>query len=149
MLWAYAVTPWRPARLVGVALPQSIKWAKIWVTPSEGGGALVEAEGEDESPEAAERDAGQLMALINQNLALANTIGSILGGVLGVQAPKIVEKVELHADGDKIRGSAVLTETQIELVFDQLEPLLTPRRTPHIPVPRPPASAPAAPPGTP
>ena len=143
VMWAYAVNPWRPARMLGLDIPKSIKWAKIWVTPAEGGGALVEAEGEDESPEAAETDAAQLMTVINQNLALANTIGSILGGVLGVQAPKLVEKIELHAEGSTIRGSAVLTQAQVELVFSQLEPLLTPRRTPRIPVPRPSASEPS------
>ena len=99
-------------------------------------------EAEDESPDAAERDAAAIMSLINQNLALADTIGSILGGVLGVQAPKIVEKVELHAEGAKIRGSAVLTEQQLELVFSQLEPLLTPRRTPRIPPPPAPSALP-------
>jgi hypothetical protein len=142
VLWAYAVNPWRPARLLRLDIPKTIKWAKVWVTPAEGGGALVEAEGEDESPEAAEADAGRLMAVINQNLALADTIGSILGGVLGVQAPKLVEKIELHAEGSRIRGSAVLTEAQVELVFSQIEPLLTPRRTPRIPPPPVPSAAP-------
>jgi hypothetical protein len=141
VVWAYAVTPWRPARLLRIDLPKTLKWAKVWVTPNAGGGATVEAEAEDESPELAEKDAGQIMAVINQNLALADTIGSILGGVLGVQAPKLVEKIELHAEGATIRGTAVLTESQIELVFSQLEPLLTPRRTPRIPVP---AAAPTA-----
>jgi hypothetical protein len=36
----------------------------------------------------------------------------------------------------------VLTEQQIELVFSQLEPLLTPRRTPRIPVPAAPSTGP-------
>ena len=142
VMWAYAVNPWRPARMLRLDLPKSIKWAKIWVTPAQGGGALVEAEGEDESADAAETDAAQLMAVINQNLALADTIGSILGGVLGVQAPKLVEKIELHAEGSMIRGSAVLTQAQVELVFSQLEPLLTPRRTPRIPVPPAPSASP-------
>jgi len=142
VLWAYAVNPWRPARMLRLDLPKTIRSAQVWVTPREGGGALVEAEGEDESPEAAERDAAAIMSLINQNLALADTIGSILGGVLGVQAPKLVEKVELHADGSKIRGSAVLTEQQLELIFSQLEPLLTARRTPRIPPPPAPSAQP-------
>jgi hypothetical protein len=142
VLWAYAVNPWRPARMLRLDLPKTIRSAQVWVTPTEGGGALVEAEGEDESPDAAERDAAAIMALINQNLALADTIGSILGGVLGVQAPKLVEKVELHAEGSKIRGSALLTEQQIELIFSQLEPLLTPRRTPRIPPPPLPSATP-------
>jgi hypothetical protein len=126
-------------------LPKTIRAAQIWVTPAEGGGALVEAEAEDESPDAAERNAASIMTLINQNLALADTIGSILGGVLGVQAPKLVEKIELHAEGSRIRGSAVLTEQQLELVFSQLEPLLSPRRTPRIPPPPLPSAAPISP----
>jgi len=142
VLWAYAVNPWRPARMLRLDLPKSIRSAQVWISPAEGGGALVETEAEDESPEAAERDAAAIMSLINQNLALADTIGSILGGVLGVQAPKLVEKIELHAEGSKIRGSAQLTEQQVELVFSQLEPFLTPRRTPRIPAPPPPSTVP-------
>ena len=142
VLWAYAVNPWRPARMLRLDLPKTIRSAQVWVTPADGGGALVDVEAEDESPDAAERDAAAIMTLINQNLALADTIGSILGGVLGVQAPKLVDKVELHAEGSKIRGSAVLTEQQLELVFSQLEPLLTPRRTPRIPPPPLPSALP-------
>ena len=133
VLWAYAVTPWRPAAILRIDIPKSLKWAKVWVSPEAGGGALVEAEAEDESAELAESDAARLMSLINQKLALADAISSIVGGVLGFQAPKLVDKIELHAEGTKIRGSATLTEAQLELIFNQLEPLLSPpRRTPRI-----------------
>jgi hypothetical protein len=133
VLWGYAVTPWRPARMLRLDIPHSIQWAKVWVTPTGSGGATIDVEAEDENADAAERDAAQILGLINQNLAMADAVSSILGGVLGFQAPKLLDKIDLHAEGSKIRGSATLTAGQLELVLGQLEPLLSPRRLPRSP----------------
>lgn len=128
VMWAYAVTPWRAARSAGVALPHTLAWAKIWVTPSEGGGAVVEAEAEDESPESATKHAEELNAQVQDALSMAASF-SLLGQVLlGTRATRLVESVELHADGNKIRGTATLTEEQIERLLEQLRGLLVERR---------------------
>ena len=128
VMWAYAVTPWRAARSAGVALPHTLAWAKIWVTPSQGGGAVVEAEAEDESPESATKHAEELNAQVQDALSMAASF-SLLGQVLlGTRATRLVESVELHADGNKIRGTATLTEEQIERLLEQLRGLLVERR---------------------
>lgn len=128
VMWAYAVTPWRAARSAGVALPHTLAWAKVWVTPSEGGGAVVEAEAEDESPESATKHAAELNAQIQDALSMAASF-SLLGQVLlGTRATRLVENVELHADGNKIRGTATLTEEQIERLLEQVRGLLVERR---------------------
>ena len=128
VMWAYAVTPWRAARSAGVALPHTLAWAKIWVTPSEGGGAVVEAEAEDDSPESATKHAEELNAQVQDALSMAASF-SLLGQVLlGTRATRLVESVELHADGNKIRGTATLTEEQIERLLEQVRGLLVERR---------------------
>jgi hypothetical protein len=128
VMWAYAVTPWHAARSAGIALPHSLAWAKIWVTPTAGGGAVVEAEAEDESPESAAKHAEELNAQIQDALSMAASF-SLLGQVLlGTHATRLVESVELHADGNKIRGTATLTEEQIERLFEQVRGLLVERR---------------------
>jgi hypothetical protein len=128
VMWAYAVTPWRAARSAGIALPHTLAWAKVWVTPSEGGGAVVEAEAEDDSPENAARHAEELNAQIQDALSMAASF-SLLGQVLlGTRATRLVENVELHADGNKIRGTATLTEEQIERLLEQVRGLLVERR---------------------
>jgi hypothetical protein len=128
VMWAYAVTPWRAARSAGVALPKTLAWAKVWVTPAEGGGAVVEAEAEDESPESATRHAEELNAQIQDALSMAASFSMLGQMLLGTRATRLVESVELHADGNKIRGKATLTEEQIERIFEQVRGLLVERR---------------------
>jgi hypothetical protein len=128
VVWAYAVTPWRPARALGVQLPKSLKWAKVWVTPSEGGGAVVEAEAEDESPEAASTHASALNAQIQDALSTVASFSMLGQMLLGTKAVRLVEHVEITAAGDKLHGTATLTEEQIERIFEQLQGVLVERR---------------------
>jgi hypothetical protein len=129
VVYGYAVTPWRPARAAGIALPHSLAWAKVWVTPSDGGGAVVEAEAEDESPEAATKHAEELNLQIQDALSMAASV-SLLGQMfLGTRATRWVENIELHADGNKIRGTATLTEEQLERLFELARSSLVERRS--------------------
>jgi len=128
VVWAYAVTPWRPARALGVQLPKSLKWAKVWVTPSENGGAVVEAEAEDESPEAASAHAGALNAQIQDALSTVASFSLLGQMLLGTKAVRLVEHVEITADGANLHGTATLTEEQIERIFEQLQGVLVERR---------------------
>ena len=128
VVWAYAVTPWRAARAIRLELPHSIAWAKVWVIPSEGGGAVVEAEAEDESPESAARHAQELDGQIKDALSLAASV-SLLGQLfLNTKPTRWVEHVELSAEGTKIHGTATLTEEQIENLFQQVQGSLVERR---------------------
>lgn len=128
VMWAYAVTPWRPARALGVQLPKSLAWAKVWVTPTENGGAVVEAEAKDESPESAAKHAAELDAQIQDALSTVASFSLLGQMLLGTKAVRLVEHVEIRADGDKIRGTATLTEAQIERIFEQVQGLLVDRR---------------------
>lgn len=128
VVWAYAVNPWRPARALGVQLPKTLTWAKVWVTPSDNGGAVVEAEAQDESAEAASKHAGELNAQIQDALSTVASFSLLGQMLLGTKAVRLVEHVEITADGDKLRGTATLTEQQIERLFDQVQTLLVDRR---------------------
>ncbi len=128
VVWAYAVTPWRPARALGVQLPKSLKWAKVWVTPRDDGGAVVEAEAEDASAEAASTHASELNAQIQDALSTVASFSLLGQMLLGTKAVRLVEHVEITADGDKLHGTATLTEAQIERIFEQLQGALVERR---------------------
>jgi hypothetical protein len=142
VVWAYAVNPWRPARMLGVDLPKTLKWAKIWISPSEGGGALVEAEAEDESPESATRHAQELNQQIKDLLALQATVGMLGQMFLNTKVERVVEHVELSADGSKVRGTATLTQDQIERVFKEIQRTLVRR---NVAPPPPPPNLPRSP----
>jgi hypothetical protein len=128
VVWAYAVSPWKPARMLGVDLPKSLKWAKIWITPREGGGALVEAEAEDESPESAALHARELNQQIKDLLSLHATVGLLGQMFLNTKVDRPVEHIELSADDVKVRGTATLTQEQIERVFEQIQGTLVRRQ---------------------
>ena len=65
---------------------------------------------------------------------------SLLGQMfLGTRATRWVESIELHADGDKIRGTATLTEEQIERLFEMARGFVVER---HLAPPRRDAGAP-------
>jgi len=128
VVWAYAVTPWRPARALGVQLPKSLAWAKVWVTPNEDGGAVIEAEAQDESAESASKHAAELNAQIQDALSTVASFSLLGQMLLGTKAVRLVEHVEITADGDKLHGTATLTEEQLERILGQLEGALVERR---------------------
>jgi len=87
-------------------LPKTIRAAQIWITPAEGGGALVETEAEDESPDAAERDAAQIMTLINQSATKLR--GMVAGAGVGgrtLTADRVANEVEKRTMAELSKSS--------------------------------------------
>ncbi len=107
-------TPWRAFRGV-FKVPQSISFAKGTVTPTPDGGALIEIEAEDESPETANSDAAYLETTIT---SVTQVDLGLLGAVLGGSTVRFVEKVEFSAQGNKIYGRITLTQEQIRRALD-------------------------------
>jgi hypothetical protein len=128
VVWAYAVTPSHAARAVGVTLPESLAWAKVWVTPTDDGGAVVEAEAEDKSADLASKHAEELNAQIQDALSTVASFSLLGQMLLGTKPVRLVEHLELTAEGNKIHGTATLTEAQVERVFEQLEGVLARHR---------------------
>ena len=127
---AYVATPHRAFRGMPLSVPESIKWARARVTPLAGGGARIEIEAEDASAEQAASSARDL----EREIVAATQINL---GFLGVQ--RFVQKVSLHSEGTHISGEILLTEKQLNSIFEMAEVLLVPPSRPT--TPREPGSA--------
>jgi hypothetical protein len=141
---AYAVTPSR-VRGLPVRVPESIRWVRLWVTPDAHGGARLEAEAEDESAELASEHAEEL----ERGLTAAATLDlGIVGEFLGVGAKRLVQNIELRAEGNRIRGTALVTAAQLDEILGFAEAFLVERRRPQPKAaPAPSGSAPLTPAG--
>jgi hypothetical protein len=122
VLTARLKTPWRAFRGTGIPfeIPRSIEDARFKVTPDENGGAVLEMIAKDESPEKAAENAETLQ----RALIAASTLDlGFLGAILGTGRHKIVERIELTAQGSEIHGVAYFTARQLGEIID-FAPLL-------------------------
>jgi hypothetical protein len=123
---AYAVTPHR-IRGLPVRIPESVRYVRLWVTPAANGGAAIEAVAEDETPELASEHAEELQ----RGLSAAATLDlGIVGDFLGMGKKRLIEKLEVTAEGNKIRGSAFVTAAQLDQILGFAEAFLVERRRP-------------------
>jgi hypothetical protein len=121
---AYAVTPSR-VRGLPVRVPESIRWVRLWVTPDGHGGARLEALAEDETPELASEHAEEL----ERGLSAAATLDlGIVGELLGMGRKRLVQNIELRAEGNRIHGSALVTAAQLDEILGFAEAFLVERR---------------------
>ncbi len=123
---AYAVTPWRLARgLPLLDVPKSLRWARARLTPTEGGGALVDLEAEDETPELAiEHARAFARQLMTQDLRL---------WALGFPSQRLVSRADLSADGARIVGTLTLSPGHIDALLALGEAFLVEPRRPRTP----------------
>jgi hypothetical protein len=127
VLKAYAVTPHR-VRGLPVRIPESIRYVRLWVTPDANGGATLEAFAEDETPELAAEHAEQLERGLN---AAATLDLGVVGDLLGMGKKRLVQKIEMHAEGRKIRATAFVTAAQLDEILGFAEAFLVERRRPR------------------
>lgn len=120
----YLATPWRAFMGLPVQIPQTIKWARVRITPSADGGASAEIEAEDESPEAAKADAAYLSKAVNAVTQLS--LGAF-GSMLGITPHRFIERVTFSAEGSTIRGEAHITAAQLTDALDMAGAMLTDR----------------------
>jgi hypothetical protein len=123
---AHVVTPWRVLIGTGIQLPQSIKWARLELTPTAAGGIEIRIVAEDESEADAERNARHLDRAITSVSQL--NLG-FLGAFLGKQ-PRFLEHVSFRAQGTKIFGTVTATGDQVDALLGMVEPMLAPRLAP-------------------
>lgn len=120
---AYVVTPHRAFRGLPLRIPESIRWARARVTPTEDGGAVVDIEAEDETPELARAHAAEL----ERAVAAATRLDlGVLGLILGARLQRFVEKIRFDARENRIYGELGVTEAQILSIFDMAEMFLVP-----------------------
>jgi hypothetical protein len=123
---AYIVTPHR-VRGLPVRIPDTILWVKITVTPTESGGALLQAVAQDKTPELAEEHAEELERGLN---AAASFDLGLIGTFLGLSGRPLVERIQFSAQGAEIHGEAQVTPAQMQELLGLAESFLAapPRR---------------------
>jgi len=111
----YLATPSRAFLGLPIKVPESIRWARIRITPTADGGASAEIEAEDENAEVASEDAAYLTRTAN---ALSQLNLGFLGSLLGQSSHRFIEHVGFTAEGKLIRGSASVTADQLQTALD-------------------------------
>lgn len=122
----YLATPWRAFLGLPVKVPESIRWARIRITPTADGGASAEIEAEDENAEIASEDAAYLTRTAN---ALSQLNLGFLGSLLGQSSHRFIEHVDFTAEGKMIRGSASITADQLQTALDMAGAFMSGRAT--------------------
>jgi len=124
----YLATPWRAFLGFPVKVPQSIKWARVRITPTPDGGAAAEIDAEDSDEAAASADSDYLTRTAN---ALSQLNLGFLGSLLGQQSHRFIEHVSFDAHGTKIHGNAQITADQLSTALDMAGAFLADRATRH------------------
>jgi len=122
----YLATPWRAFQGLPVKVPESIRWARIRITPTADGGASAEIEAEDENADAASEDAAYLTRTAN---ALSQLNLGFLGSLLGQSSHRFIERVGFTSEGKMIRGTASITADQLQTALDMAGAFLSDRAT--------------------
>jgi hypothetical protein len=118
------LTPANAAKGLPIRLPASLKSVRVLrfsLTPTHGGGVLIDLEGEDASPEQASENA----------TALTSAIRSIPLHAI------VIDRFAFEADGNKIKGTITLRQQQVLMLLGMVEMQLLRMR---------PADAPTSPP---
>ena len=122
----YLATPSRAFIGLPIKVPESIKWARVRITPTEDGGATAEIEAEDENADTAGENAAYLTRTAN---ALAQLNLGFLGSLLGQSSHRFIEHVAFSADGKMVRGTASVTADQLQTALDMASAFLSDRAT--------------------
>lgn len=122
----YLATPWRAFLGLPIKVPESIRWARIRITPTADGGASAEIEAEDENADAASEDAAYLTRTAN---ALSQLNLGFLGSLLGQSSHRFIEHVGFTSEGKMIRGNASITADQLQMALDMAGAFLSDRAT--------------------
>ena len=114
---AFVKTPWRALLGTGLQLSKSIRSATIKIFPEADGGARIEAVLDDESGEAAERDAKQIRHEVDAATLASNWL---------LSGSRFAEPVSVRTDDKKIQVALRVTRAQTERLFTLAEGMLTP-----------------------
>ncbi|MEI9951477.1 MAG: hypothetical protein WDO74_21490 [Pseudomonadota bacterium] len=120
----YLATPSRAFLGLPIKVPESIKWARVRITPTADGGANAEIEAEDENAETAAEDAAYLTRTTN---ALSQLNLGFLGSLLGQSSHRFIEHVGFTSEGNMIHGTASVTADQLQTALDMAGAFLSDR----------------------
>jgi len=122
----YLATPSRAFLGLPIKVPDSIRWARVRITPTADGGASAEIEAEDENADTASEDAAYLTRTAN---ALSQLNLGFLGSLLGQSSHRFIEHVGFSSDGKMIHGTASATAAQLQTALAMAGAFLSDRST--------------------
>lgn len=129
-LSAYVVTPHRVAKGTGLALPESIKWARLDLRPTAEGGGILKILAQDKDAQTALENAQLFQQLIDQvasiDLNRGGGLGALASMLLGSQKVRMLKEAHFSAKKDQIEGTIVATRDQLMNLADLLEAFLPP-----------------------
>jgi hypothetical protein len=133
---AFVATPWRVFIGMPFSVPRSIKWVRVRILPRADGGIVAEVEAEDESDDAAARNAKSFEQQLN-NVAHINL--GFLSVLLGHQSSNFIERVSFTSEGKTIRGTVTADASQVSTLFDLIGAAIAnfQHESPPAPAPRP------------
>jgi hypothetical protein len=114
-------SPGRALRGLPLALPESVSWLRLDVTPLESGGARLRLTAQDADAQQARAHARNLSLAIN---ALTNPDLGALGALLGMRSIAFIDRLELTAIGERISGEVEVSRAQLERLLGLAEELL-------------------------
>ncbi len=122
----YLATPSRAFIGLPIKVPDSIRWARVRITPTPDGGASAEIEAEDANADTAGEDAAYLTRTAN---ALSQLNLGFLGSLLGQSSHRFIEHVAFTSEGNMIHGTASVTADQLQTALDMAGAFLSDRAT--------------------
>jgi hypothetical protein len=120
---ASVATPWRAFQGLRVNIPKTIGHARGSVEPRADGGAILRIDADDESAEAATRDADEIERLIT---SLTQMDFGTVGRMFGMGKLQFVESVSFRANGTHIAGEITLSASQVADLMSQIRVRLVP-----------------------
>jgi hypothetical protein len=120
------------------ALPESLSWLRLDLTPLDGGAAELRVSAEDSDARSAAQHARSLSAAVN---VLTNPDLGALGALIGLRSIAFIDKIDLQAHGTRIRGRVEISKHQLDRLLTYTEELVgewsrereptAPRHAPH------------------
>jgi hypothetical protein len=124
VLIALVVKPAQAVRGLPFQFPDSIKWLRLKLTPTEDHGASLTVVARDGSAELAAQNAELLEQTIT---AMTRLDLGLLGSLLGRRETRFVETIEFESEGQEIRGELFLTAQQLGTLVELLSQFMVGR----------------------
>jgi len=114
----FLATPWRALAVAGITIPKSILWARLRLTPTDSGGAVIHLVAQDETDAAAKAD----IEVLERAAKAASKL--VLGAALLGAGRSASEAITFSAVDQEIRGEVTLDAAQLETLLSLLQSLL-------------------------
>jgi hypothetical protein len=120
--------PAQALRELPFALPGSLRWLRLDLTPLEGGAASLRVSAEDSDARSAAQHARSLSNALN---AITNPDLGALGALIGLRSIAFLDRIELQARGARIYGQLHISEHQLDRLLGYTEQMVADWKQPR------------------